>query len=201
MTTLPAYDEIPLEFGGHTVFLRPSLRAATRLERLHDGFPDLARKIAEFDTRTVWAVITAAAGRTETDELFAYAATQSLSRFAQATQAPMMELVAALLPKQPTKAPSTTATTTPWSDVYRELFKIATGWLGWPPESAWNATPQEIVDALSAYTEHHNAIHGAPDQEDPTSPTEEQRQRNVELGLDPEFDRAGLQALKNLGKL
>ena len=62
MNTLPAYDEIALKFGEHTVFLRPSLRAAIRLERMHDGFPALLNKIEEFDTRTVWSVITAAAG-------------------------------------------------------------------------------------------------------------------------------------------
>ena len=201
MNTLPAYDEIALEFGGNTVFLRPSLRAAIRLERMHDGFPALLNKIEELDTRTVWSVITAAAGKTATDDLFAYAATQPLSRFAQAAQAPLFDLVAALLPEQPdAKASTATGTPSPWSQVYRELFKIATGWLGWPPDTAWNATPQEITDAFSAHIDKLKAIHGSGDDE-PTGQTEEQRQHNVELGLDPEFDRSGLHALSGLGKL
>ena len=50
-----------LAHGGITVRLRPSLRAARRLERLHDGFPALFRKIDTFDTLTIRAVIPQAA--------------------------------------------------------------------------------------------------------------------------------------------
>ena len=38
MTSRPAYDVIVLEHGSHAVILRPSLRAASTLERSHDGF-------------------------------------------------------------------------------------------------------------------------------------------------------------------
>ena len=199
-----AYDAIALEYGGNAVFLRPSLRAAIHLERLHGGFPELLRKIEEFDTLTIWHVITASAGRTATDGLFGYAATQPVSGFAEAAQTPCFELVAALFPKAPeteTASPRN-ADPMPWSEVFHELYKIATGWLGWTPETAWNATPQEITDAFEGHMAMLKAIHGSADDEQADNgPTPAQRKENAELGLDPEFDRAGLAALKELSNM
>jgi hypothetical protein len=175
------------------------------LERLHDGFPGLLRKVEEFDTRTVRAMIIAGGDRQAAERLIARSAALPLSGFREATQAPLYALVAAMLPQhdEPQTEPSTTGKAMPWREVYRELFKLATGWLGWTPETAWSATPQEITDAFEAHVVKLKAIHGTADEEEATSPgnTPEQRERNVELGLDPDFDRAGLHALKGMGKL
>jgi len=204
MNTLPAYDEITFEYGGNAVFLRPSLRAAIHLERLNNGFPALLRKIDEFDTLTVRAAITYGTDGAAADALLTYAATQPLSGFKQAAQAPLFNLVAALMPQSPegqakTESPGTPM---PWSEVYCELFKLATGWLGWTPATAWNATPQEITDAFSAHIAKLKAIHGsAENDQDDTGQTADQRQANIEAGLDPEFDRAGLRALKGMGTI
>ncbi|KIN60638.1 hypothetical protein Z945_1614 [Sulfitobacter noctilucae] len=185
-----------MEYGGNTVFLLPSLRAAFFLEQLHGGFPGLLRKLAEFDTATVWHVIKEAAGKDASDTLLAYAATRPLTAFSHAATGPLFALVAALLPIAP-KATTTDSdgASVPWADAFTELFKIATGWLGWTPETAWNATPQEITDAFDAHLNKLKALHGAADDE-PDSTNANQRAQNIALGLDPEFDRAGLHALK-----
>ncbi|MDE4143179.1 MAG: hypothetical protein P1U91_00865 [Pseudophaeobacter sp. bin_em_oilr2.035] len=197
-----AYDAIALEYGGNAVFLRPSLRAALHLERLHGGFPELLRKIEEFDTLTIWRVITTAAGMEASEPLFAYVAAHPLKDFQQAAQGPCIELVAAFFPEAPetTTAQPSTAAPTPWGDLFKELYGFATGWLHWPPETAWNATPQEITDAITAHSAKLKAIHGEAEDTD-TGPTEEQRKQNTDLGLDPEFDRVGLRALKDLSEL
>lgn len=197
-----AYDAIVVEFGGHTVFLRPSLRAALRLERLHGGFPELLRKIEEFDTLTIWHVITAGADMESTESLFAAAAVSPLRDFQKAAQGPCIELVAAFFPEAPetTTKQSSTDTPTPWGELFKELYGFATGWLGWTPEAAWNATPQEIADAFTAHIAKLKAIHGDAEDAD-TGPTEEQRKQNTDLGLDPEFDRVGLRALKDLSTM
>ena len=204
MRPQPAYDAISLEYGGNAVFLRPSLRAAIHLERLHGGFSELLSKIDEFDTLTIWHVITASAGKTATDDLFGYAATRPLSDFAQAVQVPCFELAAALFLKEPeaeTTSPGD-ADPMPWSEMFRELYKIATGWLGWTPDTAWSATPQEITDAFEGHMAMLKAIHGSVDDEQgDTGQGKRQRAENAKLGLDAEFDRAGLQALKGLSAM
>jgi len=197
-----AYDAIALEYGGNAVFLRPSLRAALHLERLHGGFPELLSKIEEFDTLTIWQVITTAAGMETTEPLFAHAAAHPLKDFQRAAQGPCIELVAAFFPETSettTKQPST-ATPTPWGELFKELYGFATGWLGWTPETAWNATPQEITDAFTAHIAKLKAIHGEAEDTD-TGTTAEQRKQNTDMGLDPDFDRAGLRALKDLSEM
>ncbi|MEQ9037433.1 MAG: hypothetical protein RIE24_03680 [Silicimonas sp.] len=190
-----------LEYGGNAVFLRPSLQAATHLERLHGGFPALLRKIEEFDTRTVRAAISYSADKDAAERLLAYAATQPLSGFMLAVQRPLFDLIQALLPEAPDdqhKA-KTTGAPMPWCEVYRELYGLATGWLGWPPETAWSATPQEITDAFKAHLAKLKAIHGAAEDDDDQSAdtyTPDQLAQIEKQGHDPALDRAGLHALK-----
>lgn len=197
-----ANDEIIVDYGGSAVVLRPSLRAAVRLERLHGGFPELLRKIEEFDTLTVWHVITAGAGREATDALFAHAAHEPLGQFQRAAQGACLELVAGLFPVAPEgeHKGQKSATPMPWSELFGHLYGYATGWLGWSPEAAWAATPQEITDAFEAHVEKLKAIYGEAEEVDEEA-RDAQRCENEALGLDPEFDRAGLQRLKALSKL
>ena len=49
-------SDIAVAYGGNTVWLKPSLRAATNLEALHGGFPALLSKLHEFDTATIRVV-------------------------------------------------------------------------------------------------------------------------------------------------
>ncbi|NVO55101.1 hypothetical protein HW561_04760 [Rhodobacteraceae bacterium B1Z28] len=194
-----AYCEIALEHGGHTVFLRPSLRAAMHLERLHGGFPELLRKLEEFDTFTVWHVITAGAGKAATDALFGYVATQPLSGFFNAAYTALFEFYKTLTLQtaETDRQPLNNADPRPWADLFKDLYCWATGCLHWSPETAWNATPQEIADAFEIHMKMLMAIHGTPE-EDHDGPTEEQRQENIQNNLDPEFDRAGLDSLRAL---
>lgn len=196
-----AYDAIAVEFGGHTVFLRPSLRAAFHLERLHGGFPELLRKIEEFDTLTIWHVITAGADMESAEPLFAAAAVSPLRDFQRAAHGPCIALVAAFFPEEPKadRKQHGDAAPKPWSELFKDLYGFATGWLGWTPDAAWNATPQEITDAFAAHIAKLKTIHGEEDTD--TGPTDEQREQNAAMGLDPDFDRAGLLALKGLSSL
>lgn len=51
----------------------------------------------------------------------------------------------------------------PLADYYERLFRIATGWLGWTPHDAWEATPGEIVEAYKGRNEMLRAIFGGSD--------------------------------------
>lgn len=156
------------------------------------------RKVEEFDTLTIWQVITATAGKTASDDLIGHVATQPLSNFKTSAQISIFELIAALMPpaKEPDENPKPSTKETPWEEAFLEMFKVATGWLGWSPMDAWNATPQEITDAFEGHIAKLKAIHGSDGGEPSGNQNEQQRQDNIANGLDPEFDRAGLQALK-----
>jgi hypothetical protein len=66
-----------------------------------------------------------------------------------------------------------------------ELFGIGTGWLGWTPKDAWEATPAEIIAAHCAHLKKLQAIHGGgdkgkPDDYDPRNvPTPKEVQANL----------------------
>lgn len=79
-----------------------------------------------------------------------------------ATQGPCIELVAAFFPATPETdiPPPGDITPTPWAELFRDLYSFATGWMGWPPETAWSATPQEITDAFNAHMVKPNTIYG-----------------------------------------
>lgn len=201
MKSQPAYDEITLSHGKTTVRLRPSLRAATHLEAMHDGFETLFRKVEEFDTGTIKSIITISADdRGAADALMKSVAETPLGAFARATHAPVIALCRGLIPAASTEAkrskPAKSAAPLPWSEVYRELYRIATGWLQWTPTDAWNATPTEIEQAYIGLLAKLKAIHGSADDPEDTGPTPDQREANIAAGLDPEFDREGLRAMK-----
>jgi hypothetical protein len=203
MSVWPAIDEVCVDYEGIIIVLRPSLRAATYLERLHDGFPNLLEKVEQFDSTTIRLVVQIASiDKIAAQRLMSESRCNPLSGFVQATQGAILELCGALMPHAPEieEPVASKSATKPmaWSDAFRELYRIATGWLGWTPEQAWCATPSEITEAFSGHIAKLKAIHGSDEVEnDPhDSKREAQRQRNVEQGLDPEFDRAGLQSLK-----
>lgn len=199
MSFRPAFDEIVLEHGSNAVILRPSLRAASTLERSHDGFALLARRIDEFHTGTVREIImTAATDRKDAAAFLRSLESKSLLTFHRIAQAPIAQLFAGFIPAADSNAkPSPNDKPMPWREVYRELFRTATGWLQWTPESAWNATPTEINEAFAGHVAMLKALHGADDDKPADrQPNPEQAARNIADGLDPEFDRAGLRALK-----
>lgn len=193
MTTLPADKEITITHRGNTVCLRASLRAAVQLERLYDGFGPLFQKIEQFDTGTIRKVIQIAAiDKTAAQRFLSLSATTPLRTLSDATHSPLMALCAALLPA-PSATPSATAKPTTWQAGFAELFRIATGWLGWSPETAWNAHPDEITEALKGHVAKLTLMNGGTLDDD----TSEQRAENIAAGLDPDFNRAGLHALRS----
>lgn len=197
----PAYEEVTIAHGGSTVTLRPSLRAAVVLEARF-GFPSLFRGLDEGNFTIIFDIILAASSsRQDAAAFLAGIPGKPLSSFIMAVRAPLAELVTMLQPapvqRLDTKA-APTGRPVAWADFYADLYEKATGWLGWTPEAAWNATPTEIDRAYSGHIAKLKAIHGSGEDEKQAekTPDPEQAARNIADGLDPEFDRAGLRALK-----
>lgn len=197
MLPQPVYDEITLAHGDITVRLRPSLRAASTLERSHGGFERLFQRIAEFHTGAVREIIlTAATDRKDAAAFLDGVLQLPLGSIAESMQVSLVRLCAGFFPEGDDK-PSQSGERMAFPDYFRALFRRATGCLHWTPEEVWSATITEISDAVRGHDDLMVSIYGSGDDKPGEhQPDPEQAARNVADGLDPEFDRAGLQALK-----
>lgn len=136
-------------------------------------------------------ILHTATDRTQLDAYLAAIADRPLKPFRDDTQAKVFAVCAALIPA-PTSdhTANTAAPAAPmsWPMLYARLFQIATGWLQWPPETAWNATPTEIAQAYEALVEKLKAIHGSgTDATDPTPKAPDP---------DAKFDREAFEELR-----
>lgn len=196
-----SFEQVEIIHGVIAVTLRPSLRAATILEERF-GLPALHAALEDLNFTIISEIILVSdsSGNQNAAALLNAVQREPLFPFFLAVRAPLFELVSMLTPApekrvQPLHATSKQVT---WAEVFAALYDRATGWLGWTLEQAWNATPTEIDRAYRAHLEKLKAIHGGGSDE--KEPDPEQAERNIAAGLDPEFDRAGLQALKSSGR-
>ncbi len=203
MTMLGA-ETISIEIGGETFELRPSLRACMRLVR-RLGLPALAVAIRDFNITVIMDVLREAAIKPALllNEIAAIGLGTVRNRLAE----PLAQFVLAVAGIDPddttASAPSSGKPMTP-EQYHARLFEIATGWLAWAPEQAWNATPAEIIAAKAGrtdlITDVLKAVFGTADDNQPSTPALHTTDQLAELvrsgGLDPAFDREGLRALK-----
>ncbi len=150
----PTYEEVTIARGGNTATLRPSLRAATILVDRY-GFPALFKALDEFNLTIVCEIIRVSATRADAAAFLSDLAGKPLLPFFIAVRQPLAELVSMFLPAPDPKDKPSAGKGKPmtWPEVYAALYDHATGWLGWTPETAWNATPTEIDRAHAAHIE------------------------------------------------
>jgi len=197
----PAYEEVRIAHGANTVTLRPTLRAAATLEARY-GFPAMFRALDDLSFTIISDIILTVADCRDDAAAFlrSEAAGRPLFPFFMAVRQPLGELISMFMPAPDPKAKPSTGSgkATPWADAYADMYAGATGWLGWTPETAWKSTPTEIARAMSAHFDRlvTTGILQRSDKQEAKAADHEQAARNVAAGLDPEFDRAGLQALK-----
>lgn len=195
-TALQPASEIPLQLGPHIVMLRAPLRVAVALEALPGGIASHWDEIARQKTAALHTVIRlAATDRQQAEALLAYGARNPYAQFHGSAQAICLTLLSSLLmPAKEEAVATSSAKPVPLTQFFSELFCRATSWLHWPPSEVWNASVAEIVAALEAKADHELRRAGvSPSNKQPDF---DQRQANIEAGLDPDFDRAGLHALK-----
>ena len=171
-----------------------------RLERLHDGFGPLITMLNQFDTTTIRDMILIAASDYSAAQRFlASISTKPLQAYRHAVTGPLSSLLAAFFPPEATDTTSTSIPPekpVPWAEAYAQLYQIGTGWLGWTPSETWAATPTQITQAREGRVAHLIAMNGGSSNTEATGTSATQREENIAAGLDPDFDRAGLQALK-----
>ncbi len=184
MTFRLAHDEFTLEHGGNTVILRPSLRAASYLEARY-GFETLFRHVDEFNLTTIREIILAASQTRQDAVAFLLClAGKPLSLIHNVVAATVADLCRAFIPTAEPNSEPAPGKPMPWPDVYRELYRTATGWLHWTPAEAWAATPTEINEAFAGRIAMLKAIHGNGEPDKPVhDPRAEVSETDVRTGL------------------
>lgn len=194
-----AYEEVTIAHGEYAFSLRPSLRAATILEDRF-GIPALHKGLAEFNLTIISEIIlvSVSSGSQNAAAFLSSVPGRPLLPFFLSVRAPLAELVSMLTPAPDQKAKPSKGKSMPWAGLFAALYDRATGWLGWAPEQAWNATPTEIDRAYRAHFEKLQALHGAGSDEEgrPDVDTDALTELLKSDGLDPDFDRSGLHKLK-----
>lgn len=148
-------DELTCTIGGEVIVLRPSLRNAIRLERRSGSFAGVAAKIMEGSLETACAII-----RDNAAILFLeHRVLDALPSLKE----PMLQYVAACAGLDATERTSGggKGNSVPFKDYLESLYRIGTGWLGWPPSVTLDATPAEITEAYKGRVDFLRAVFGA----------------------------------------
>jgi hypothetical protein len=182
-----AADEITIDLGHEAVRLRASLRAAFRLERRHDGFDKIVKGIADGNFSIMADVI-----RESADPRSAFAGLFdcidkmplriALERISEPLFAHIMTLAGA--DGDTAGEPKPDAERIPFAEYHTRLFRLATGWLGWTPADAWEATAAEITEAYKGRRELLSAMFGSgkSDETTITKPDDQTRRELNAIG-------------------
>lgn len=175
-------EKITVTIAGEAIELRPSLACAIRLERRKGSFQQLTRDIMD---GSLSAAVDIIQEHTDLDFL-----PNRILDELDALKTPLLQYIAACAGVDRDDAPKAAksgkpAKSVPFRDYLEDLFKKATGWLGWTPETALDATPAEITLAYQGELEMLKAIYGgggkaeAPQDERPL----DQKFRSIFAGI------------------
>jgi hypothetical protein len=168
-----ANDETAISLGSETIHLRPTLRAAFRLERTYAGFQNLSQAIALGHVSAFVAVIRqASADPSAVDRYLAYAGEHAMLVSVMELREPLLKFILILAGADDNSSSKLTSSPISFEEYFTKLFRIATGWLGWSSEQAWNATPAEIIEAHRGRTEMLSAIFGGGNASDDNTITD-----------------------------
>lgn len=167
MTSLRLATDILVKHGDVSLRLRPSLRAAYRLEMQH-GVNAVLAGLFQGHSGIIADVLAEAtdslsAHRILAERIDAEGARKALTPL----QVPLLDFVAASFglnsknnadnTERPARKP------VPMEEHLVSLFEIGTGWLGWTPADTWSATPAEIIAAQRGLVAKLRAVNGGAD--------------------------------------
>lgn len=178
MTMRLAHDDIVISHGSNAVRLRPSLRAASRLQRKH-GIGKLLSAVTEGHVTIIYDIL-AEGGGDAACAILERKMQVHLGKALEDVQAPLFSFLAVSFgidddpaTEHPAEASAKTGKPFDLEKALAEFFEIATGWLGWNPETAWNATPAEILTVQRGLIAKLKAIHGSAEDKPDHDPRED----------------------------
>lgn len=177
-------DETKITVGSKTFTLRPLLRAAVRLHEDYNGLHNLYIAIGSGGVSAALDLISAACADPRLVVLLAYevdkhALENSIWSIREQLQAFVLKLSGH---DGDDSEPASSGKPMPYDEYFTTLYRIATGWLGWEPNAAWDATPAEIIEAQKGRVELLRAIFGGEDKPESQSLTPDLRDRLNAIG-------------------
>jgi len=171
-----AATDILIRHGGDIVRLRPSLRAAIILETRYSLFP-LLSGIADCSVEIIEAVIDlTAVDPIAARRLLIAKVDQRGVRQLQHLWKPLFDIVCASygVGEKPEEGyqqqrKEQAGKRIDLIEALATLYQIATGWLGWTPDAALSATPDQIIAAHKGFIDKHRALNGVADEADEAS--------------------------------
>lgn len=185
-----AADAITFNIGSEVITLRPSLRAAIRLERTLP-LPQRFAALRQGGFTAVSAIVNLSSGSDTFLPVAAGTGAQLSTWFPDAVGACIEFLVQLYGLGEPSDEPADPgAKLVPWDEAFADLYRVGTGMLGWTPDQTLDASPREIIEAAKGRHKFVGdilgSIFGKPEDK-PSGPD------NAPL------DRAGLASLKGMG--
>ncbi|ABE63277.1 hypothetical protein Nham_2487 [Nitrobacter hamburgensis X14] len=177
-------DETKINVGSKTFTLRPTLRAAVRLHKDYDGLQNLYAALGSGSVSACLDLISAACADPRLVILLAYEIDKhALENSVWSIRDQLQAFVLKLSGHDDADGESaSTGKPIPYEEYFARLFEIATGWLGWEPNAAWDASPAEILAAQKGRVELLRAVFGGDDKQVNEGVTPELRARLNALG-------------------
>lgn len=161
-------DEITIKIGALPIRLRASLRAAMRLERRQGGFGAIMQRLGDGSLSTAADIIAeCSVEHHDVETVLDVLEHVTLGKVLPLITPSLVDLVFALAgldPDAPASTDAETADAISYAAHHVRLYRIATGWLGWSPAEAWDASPAEILEAYRGRVDLLKAIFGGGDE-------------------------------------
>ena len=154
-----------LTIDGYRFVLRPTLRAAARLEQIYGGWQPLVEAFACYEIKALADIVIECSddGEAAYDRLCAAIGSTSLKALYDLISEMVGNHLGRLIGLDPDASTEPTGPPASFIEYHDALFRIGTGWLGWTPEQTWNATPLEIIRAQTGFIEMQRALRGTSD--------------------------------------
>lgn len=182
-----ATDDIFIRHGNDAVRLRPSLRAAMRLQQKH-GLGKIVAGLEEGNIGIIRDILVEADDPLKALRILDRMIQAHLGRAIDDLQEPLGKFLVFSFGIDDEDHPAETREKAgkPFSieDALAEMFEIGTGWLAWSPAETWAATPAEIMAAQRGMIAKFKAIYGSAEEDKPAhDPREEIPDNEVRAGI------------------
>jgi hypothetical protein len=153
-----------IAIDGLSIRLRPSIGAALRLLERHKSMQSLMDGVLAGNLSVIGDLIAETACESNASAAFEkHVESWPLARFLDELAQPLLMHIAFLCGVDKDAKPQLTEEGAPlidWVKHYRELYGIATGFLQWTPEAAWDASALDICAAYQKRLEIIRAMQG-----------------------------------------